>query len=312
MRSIAVICLHVHLPGEQLLTLKDTQNIAEVVNDDTAQQTMFTQWLERNSHDAEARALTYVEFPSKFVWNQRVRVWSGEHQQLKYVKQWTKRKQGNCLGRIAYVHPTAGERYYLRLLLNSTRGPTSYEDIRTINNVLHPTFKAACYALGLLSDDKEWIEAIQEANEWATANQARELFVTILLFYEVTDPTQFWENTKNILQDDILHRRRKMYRHPDLHLTPTQIQTYCLLELDKILQRFGKTLSDFPSLPQPSISEISSLDNRMIREELSYNITEKRPPIHTPHSQYSLQGGLQQYYPGKRQYKSNTAERQHH
>ncbi|VFQ73299.1 unnamed protein product [Cuscuta campestris] len=187
--------------GEQLLTLKDTQNIAEVVNDDTAQQTMFTQWLERNSHDAEARALTYAEFPM-------------------------------------------------------------------------------CYALGLLSDEKEWIEAIQEANEWATANQARELFVTILLFCEVSDPNQFWENTKNILQDDILHRRRKMYRHPDLHLTPTQIQTYCLLELDKILQRFGKTLSDFQSLPQPSFSEISSLDNRMIREELSYNITELQA-LHT-------------------------------
>ncbi|VFQ73013.1 unnamed protein product [Cuscuta campestris] len=71
-----------------------------------------------------------------------------------------------------------------------------------------------------------------------------------------------------------------MYRHPEIHLTPTQIQTYCRLEVDKILMRFGKTLSDFPSLPQPSISGISSLDNRMIREELSYNIAELQA-IHT-------------------------------
>ncbi|VFQ68749.1 unnamed protein product [Cuscuta campestris] len=121
-----------------------------------------------NKTSEEARSLTYVEFPSKYVWNPNVRIWNEAEQKWIITKQWTKRKRGNCVGRISYVHPIAGERYYLRLLLNSSRGPTCFEDIRTVNEILHPTFKAACYTLGLLNDDKEWLDAIREADQWAT------------------------------------------------------------------------------------------------------------------------------------------------
>ncbi|XP_057746430.1 uncharacterized protein LOC130965687 [Arachis stenosperma] len=50
----------------------------------------------------------------------------------------------------------SGEIYYLRLLLNFVRGPTSYEQIRTIDGVIYSTFRDACYAYGLLADDKEY------------------------------------------------------------------------------------------------------------------------------------------------------------
>lgn len=38
---------------------------------------------------------------------------------------------------------------------------------------MHPTFKSACYALGLLDGDKEWNDAIKEAEQWATAAQLK-------------------------------------------------------------------------------------------------------------------------------------------
>nr|GEV34606.1 ATP-dependent DNA helicase PIF1-like [Tanacetum cinerariifolium] len=47
----------------------------------------------------------------------------------------------------------------------------------------YATFKAACFAYGLLNDDKEWTHAIAEASFWAMAPQLRDLFVIILLFY---------------------------------------------------------------------------------------------------------------------------------
>ena len=111
-------------------------------------------------------------------------------------KVWTPRKQGICLGRIVYIHPTAGEKYYLGGLLNSAKEPTSYKDIRIVNGVVYPIFKEACYALGLLNDDKEWNDALLEASQWATASQLRELFMTILLFCEVGDPVQFWQTNE--------------------------------------------------------------------------------------------------------------------
>lgn len=37
--------------------------------------------------------------------------------------------------------------------------------IWTIDDVMHPTFKSACYALGLLDGDKEWNDVIKEAEQ---------------------------------------------------------------------------------------------------------------------------------------------------
>ena len=74
------------------------------------------------------------------------------------------------------------------MLLNIVRGRQNFEQIRTIDNVMHPTLKSACYALGLLDGDKEWNDAIKEAEQWATAAQLSQLFVTLLLFCEVSNP----------------------------------------------------------------------------------------------------------------------------
>uniref|UniRef100_A0A453HZ20 ATP-dependent DNA helicase n=1 Tax=Aegilops tauschii subsp. strangulata TaxID=200361 RepID=A0A453HZ20_AEGTS len=69
----------------------------------------------------------------------------------------------------------------------AVEGCRSYEDIRTVDGVVHPTYKSACYALGLLNDDKEWNDCIKEASHLAFAPQMHQLFCTILLFCEVTD-----------------------------------------------------------------------------------------------------------------------------
>jgi len=67
-----------------------------------------------------------------------------------------------------YAHPTLGERYYLRMLLNCVKGATSDEHLRTMDGRVHNTFKDACIAMGLLADDNEWDQALEEANVWAS------------------------------------------------------------------------------------------------------------------------------------------------
>ncbi len=52
-----------------------------------------------------------------------------------------------------FVSPTAGERFHLRTLLTVVKGPTSFENLRTINGIEFPTFRDACIHLGLLEDD---------------------------------------------------------------------------------------------------------------------------------------------------------------
>lgn len=60
------------------------------------------------------------------------------------------------------VSPAAGELFYLRLLLTEFRGPTSFEDLWTFQGVLSETFKGACIARGLLEDDGEWRQCLNE------------------------------------------------------------------------------------------------------------------------------------------------------
>lgn len=260
-RTPSVLRLTFHLPNEQPLIFSDNQNLRSVVAREGAEKTMFTQWMELNKMDEEARKLTYAELPSRYVWSDNV---------------WKRRKQGKCIGRIVYVHPTSGERYYLRLLLNIIRGPKDYKDLRTVNGVEFLSYKQASYALGLVNDDKEWSDAITEASFSATGAQLRHLFVTILLFCEVENHKEFWESNWKNLSDDIEKRQRKTYLWENYRLSDDQTKSYCLLEIQNLLNRYGKSLSDFEGMPLPDTSLLVKMDNRLIREEYDYSITSLR------------------------------------
>ncbi|GJY33383.1 helicase [Tanacetum coccineum] len=180
----------------------------------------------------KARKLTYAELPKNFVWDERAKIWKP-------------RKQKKSIWRIYYLNPASGERYYLRMVLNVARGPRSFKEPMTVNKRLCATFKEACFAYGLLNGDKEWAHAFKEASFWALGPQLRDLFVTMLLFYDVSRTFQLWEQSWEILSEDILHKKRKLFKYPDLQLTDEQIKNYCLLEIETLLNRNGRSLTDF-------------------------------------------------------------------
>ncbi|XP_056695345.1 uncharacterized protein [Spinacia oleracea] len=102
--------------------------------------------------------------------------------------------------------------------------------------------------------------------------QLRELFVTLLLFCEVTDVKTLWECSFKDLSEDIERKKRRLFKHPELILSEDQIRTYTLLEIDRILVKFGKSLADFKEMPQPDLTGVESMDNRLIAEERLYDI----------------------------------------
>ncbi|XP_047962051.1 uncharacterized protein LOC125206878 [Salvia hispanica] len=153
--------LSFHLPNEQYVVFEDSEPLERVVNRNTVRESQFLAWMETNKKFVEGRNLTYAEFPTKFVWN---------------TDTWTLRKQRYSIGRLFYVPPGSGDMYYLRCLLNVVRGATSYEDIKCVNGIQYATFRDACYALGLLDDDREYIDGITEASFWASAHSIRLLF----------------------------------------------------------------------------------------------------------------------------------------
>jgi len=181
-RNPAVERLFFHLFGEQAVYFKDDDVIDDIMGKTTVSESMFIGWMKCNKKYAEARELTYAEFVSKFVY-------------VKKDRYWKPRKMGNTIGRLIWVPPSTGEVFYLRRMLTHVRGPTSYIDIRTINNVIYSTFREACLALGILEDDTEYVEAIKEAKDWGSGHYLRKLFVTIMLSNSINRPEDLWNKT---------------------------------------------------------------------------------------------------------------------
>jgi len=51
------------------------------------------------------------------------------------------------------------------MMLTISKGPTSFEDIRTVANIQYPTYRETCFAMGFSQDDREFVEAIKEAKD---------------------------------------------------------------------------------------------------------------------------------------------------
>ncbi|XP_035842021.1 uncharacterized protein LOC110923632 [Helianthus annuus] len=257
-RYPAVMRLPFHLPGQHNVVYGEHDDIEDVLNKPSVASSIFLQWMRLNERDEEARKLSYVEFPTKYVWNLKDR-------------RWQVRKKYKTVGRVHSVSIASGEPYYLRILLNKVRGPKSFEEIRTVNGQVFPTFKDACYAMGLLDDDNEYVEAIKEASFEAHCRYLRSLFATLLLTNTLSRPEFVWEKTWHLLGDDILFKRRKETHIPDLIIPEHHLKNLILVEIENYLISNGSTLSKFSTMPYPDDDSLRQGTNRLINEELSHD-----------------------------------------
>uniref|UniRef100_A0A0R0GF21 ATP-dependent DNA helicase n=1 Tax=Glycine max TaxID=3847 RepID=A0A0R0GF21_SOYBN len=164
-----------------------------------------------------------------------------------------------------------------RKMLTTSKGPTSFEDIRTVANVLYPTYREACFAMGFLQDDRKFVEAIKEAKEWGTTNYLRKLFVLMLLTGTITKPEELWNQTWHWLADDIAYHYRKSTANTELHINDEHLKNLTLLEIEKLLHANQKSLKDYPPMLYPDdANSTPSLDNSLILSKLNYNNDETR------------------------------------
>ncbi|GJZ10463.1 DNA helicase [Tanacetum coccineum] len=250
--------LSVHLENMQHVTFRERDRLDIIVNLPEKKKTTLTEWFVYNNENTDGRHLTYLNFPSEFVWHPN-------------LKQWKRRQiiTKRSLGRLIYVHPSSGDLFYFRMLLCHQKGCKSPVEVRTVNGHILPTNRAACEALGLLGDDKECDIALQESTASATSNEVRILFAQILIYCDMSDPTKLWTKHCQAMRDDIPAKISKATGIPNYHVNTAKLQEYILYELEAILNSFGKSVKDF-GLPDPLQHMRKDLENKLLMEEKNY------------------------------------------
>ncbi len=185
------------------------------------------------------------------------------------MKRWTMRKRSFAIGRMYYAHSTSGERYYLRMLLNCVKGATSYEHLRIVDGTKHDTFKDACIAMGLLEDDNEWHQALEEVGLWASGQQLRDMFASMLMFWEVTNPRQLWDAHWESLSDDIEAMTRCKRDDQVVSLSEDAVKDRALYEIDQVLICNRHCLEDFPTLLKSNYVPLVHGGNQLVQKEVA-------------------------------------------
>ncbi|XP_057376187.1 uncharacterized protein LOC130697273 [Daphnia carinata] len=251
-RSHAIYRLAVHLPREQPVFFQPGNEMQAAMNA-ASRDTNLTAYFKLNCIDEDARQYFYREIPHHYVF-------------VKKTNSWKRRaKRAKIIGRLYTVGVRQVERYCLRLLLINVKGPTSFEDLRTIDQVVHPTFKAAAIAWNLLEDDIAWARAMEEAAAFQMPLQLRQLFVDICLFCNPSDALHLFETNLTHLMEDFINSGLEVNVAKNLTLKWIQ---------DK-LRLHNQTMEDL-SLPIPDFYLINQMIDVQIEENNENTRTEKR------------------------------------
>ena len=239
----SVLALQLHLPNMQMVRFREDDRLENIVDRESDKDTMLTAFFKTNRTDPNARQYLYKDFPKHFTWNA-----SGH--------KWNQRRAQGQRGRIVSANPAEGERYYLRLLLLNVRGPTSFEHLRTLNGVTHPTFRRAALEHGLIENDDSLSQCLTEASLFQFPGSLRRLFATIMVFCEPGDIRRLWDEHFDSLSEDY-----RLHCH-----NAERVQNMVLTDIRVFLQSMGKHVRDFdlPDITQENVQHASS---REVQEE---------------------------------------------
>ncbi|XP_021953009.1 uncharacterized protein LOC110849854 [Folsomia candida] len=134
------------------------------------------------------------------------------------------------------------------------RGATSFEDLRTVEDVIYPTFKEAAQKSGIFSDDATWDFALTDAAIWKMPRQMRDLFAYICVFAVPPNALELFEKYKADLYEDFARDARHSHTDNCQHCT-----NLALVEIQAILILSYKKCEDF-GLPSPPANMRAAAD----------------------------------------------------
>lgn len=143
----AVVALVVHPPNHHIVASDADAGPVSIANKAEFSTTTLLAFFEYYKRPPDTPKYVYHELPRHFVLKKRA--W--------HPRQTTAFQ----IGRVHPVSPFQGEVYYIRCLLTVAPVPSSFEDLRTVNGVLQPSFEGTCYVRGIIGRGMEWIDCFK-------------------------------------------------------------------------------------------------------------------------------------------------------
>ena len=253
--SHTIIRLAVHLKEKQPVNFQEGDEEIALEKAKTKRTTLMA-WFELNKVDENAHQYYYRNIPKHYTF----------HQDTADIGTWKPRIPNSkkvIIGRLYNAYVQENERYFLRLLLQHQRGCTSFEDVRTVNNIVYETYRAAASALGLLKDDIEWDRALDEAVVYQIPQCLRQLFATICVQCSPYDPLKLWKKYLNNFCEDFTRKQ-------DMNLE--KAEQHALMHINELLAMHGKSLQDFGF---PEVNRFA-LNYEGHAQEAVYDVNEER------------------------------------
>ena len=183
----SVMRLDIHLPHQQRMVFDPTADEAALLEQLMTTTSTLMGWFTVNADDPHARAFLYHDIPEHYTWKD---------------SRWCRRiyKGVRPVGRVYGVSHQNSELFALRRLLSVVKGATCFEDIATVDGIVHSTFRAACLARGMMADDAELIAAVREIIETTVSvSVIRRQFARIIVHSAPADPQALF----NMFVDDL-------------------------------------------------------------------------------------------------------------
>ena len=122
------------------------------------------------------------------------------------------------------------------------RGPTSFDSLCTVHNVLHSTFREAG-EVGLVETNSSLDDALTEASACKMPCALRRMFAIIIVFFECTNIRALWDKHFEDMADDYVRNHGN---------TPIVVQLV-LRDIADIVRSMGKDIKNY-GLPELDVS----------------------------------------------------------
>ncbi len=253
--------LIMHLSDEQSMyfsknvTAKQIQVILNEI------ETTLTAWFRYNQQHSNEHALLYQEFSTHYI-----------YQSKREQRRWTSRQRDTTIDHMYHFISMQREKHYLQLLLTTVQDAQSFDDIRTVDEVLHLTYCFVCTALRLLEDYDEWVSCFIKVVHFSTNSSLQSLFMIALMHSDLADSCALWNRFCVDLCDD-LPRRMHEFSFISIDFENSHLD-YELYLIAKTLQQHDKTLADF-SLSALILNWFDNIVSFLIFAELEYDQIEQ-------------------------------------